>query len=469
MSISSAEYIHQEKLLLEQMFNFMPIHVFLIDDKRNIHFCNHYFQRCFCKEKKFCPKGLMGFQAINCTATKTILNQITATKKGDFCLIQGQKYLIKVQSLEGRIPLNMYILQETSQLENQLLKNSNLSQSSHHSSFQYPQFKSQSPHCSSSPPINSSMKTKSEKVQSIIKLAQRVAKSDIKILIQGETGVGKEVLARLIYENSDRNKKPFVKVNCGAITESLLESELFGYENGAFTGAKKQGKKGLFEQANKGTLFLDEIGELPMQLQVKLLRVLQENEIVRVGGENVIKVDVRIIAATNRNLKEEVDKGRFRMDLFYRLNVVPIIIPPLRDRKEDIKYLTSIFTKKYNSKYEENKQITNEAMNMLLDYHWPGNVRELENFIERCIITTQNNEIKVQHVIKYFNEMGQNFNSLYEENTLKKPLKDSLEDLEKTILMQAIEKYDSLLEMSQILKIDPTTVSRKLKKYGIVY
>lgn len=234
---------------------------------------------------------------------------------------------------------------------------------------------------------------KSSKMQEIFKMAEVVAKSDSSVLIQGESGTGKEVLAKAIHYNSARRDKPFVTINCAALTETLIESELFGHERGAFTGATGR-KVGLFETAHGGTAFLDEIGEVPTSVQVKLLRVLQNGEIKRVGGNDVIKVNVRIIAATNRDLKQAIKEGKFRDDLYYRLNVISITLPPLRERTEDIPLLASHFLKLYTEK--NNKIITGfkpEALKILLTHHWPGNVRELENAIERAVILCQGNEL----------------------------------------------------------------------------
>ena len=233
---------------------------------------------------------------------------------------------------------------------------------------------------------NQEIIAKDETTLAAMLLANRVASMDTTVILLGETGVGKEVMARYIFQHSHRAKNSFIKVNCGAIPENLIESELFGYEGGAFTGANKNGKIGLFELANKGTLFLDEIGELPKDMQVKLLRVLQEQEILRVGGTKPVKIDVRIIAATNRNLEEMVKDGTFREDLYYRLTVFPISIPPLRMRKKDIIPLALSFLEKLNQKYQLKKYFTDLSMQLLHEYDWPGNIRELKNIVERAII-----------------------------------------------------------------------------------
>lgn len=227
----------------------------------------------------------------------------------------------------------------------------------------------------------------------VINTAQRVSQVNSNVLILGESGVGKGIIAKLIHELSPRNKAKIIKINCGSIPETLIESELFGYEKGAFTGAVKEGKEGLFELAHEGTIFLDEIGEIPLQVQTKLLQAIQEKEIMRVGGKKTIHVDCRIIAATNRNLIEMVKKGLFREDLYYRLNVIPIHVPPLRNRKEEIPSLVQNFIHKFNQQFHLEKSLSREAMIKLTDCHWPGNIRELENTIERIMVTSQNNII----------------------------------------------------------------------------
>ncbi len=235
---------------------------------------------------------------------------------------------------------------------------------------------------------------KNHKMRDIFNLIRNIADTDATFLIQGETGTGKELIARSIHFNSNRKDKPFIKVNCSSIPETLLESELFGYVKGAFTGAHRD-RIGRFELADKGTLFLDEVGDIPLSMQIKLLRVLQEMEFERIGSNKTIKVDVRIIAATNQNLEELIKEGKFRKDLFYRLNVVPIHLPPLRERKDDIILLTMYFLRMYTEKYKKDiKEIAPEGLNQLLSYHWPGNVRELENIIERAVLMERGDVIK---------------------------------------------------------------------------
>ncbi|GED71706.1 PAS domain-containing protein [Brevibacillus reuszeri] len=304
--------------------------------------------------------------------------------------------------------------------------------------------------------------TKSEQIRQVVILAGKLAEVDSTVLILGESGVGKEVVASYIHNNSQRKEKPFIKINCSAIPEHLLESELFGYEKGAFTGATKEGKPGLFELANEGTLVLDEIGELPLSLQAKLLRVLQEHELVRIGGTKPIKIDVRIIAATNRNLQEETRLGRFREDLYYRLNVVPVNIPPLRERKDDILPLLLFFKDKFNSKYKKTKTFSQEALECLQAYKWPGNVRELQNIVERLIVITDQEVIEVAHLPEMVHPIPHAHARLSVNEIL--PLKEAIAILEKQLLKMARDKYKTTTRIAEALQVDQSTISRKLSR-----
>lgn len=303
---------------------------------------------------------------------------------------------------------------------------------------------------------------KNKQMKSIFQQAKRVANFDATILILGETGVGKDVLANFIYNQSSRKEKgKLIKVNCGAIPPELLESELFGYEAGAFTGANKSGKQGMFELANNGILFLDEIGELPLNLQVKLLRVLQEGEIQKIGSTKIKKVNVQIIAATNRNLHEMVTRGEFREDLYYRLNVIPLYIPPLRERRDEILPLIHHFLSKFNQKYLLNKEFNYEVIDFLISYNWPGNIRELANLIERLVVTTPENEIKIEHMPPEYK------NSVHVNTNQQISLKEAVEETERKILERAAKKYRNTYEIAKALRTSQPTVVRKLKKYNI--
>ncbi|MCU1807158.1 sigma 54-interacting transcriptional regulator [Cytobacillus firmus] len=307
---------------------------------------------------------------------------------------------------------------------------------------------------------------KSPEMERLLKTVQQVAKVDVTVLLSGESGVGKEEIAKLIQQSSPRSEEPFIKVNCGAIPESLMESELFGYEGGAFTGALKKGKAGLFEQANNGTIFLDEIGEIPNHLQVKLLRVLQEMEITRVGSAKTTKIDVRVIAATNRDLKELVQEGSFREDLFYRLNVIPISIPPLRRRVEDIPILIDAYARMFAAKYHKHLKFTKKAIQVLTNYQWPGNVRELVNMIERIYVTASNLEVEEQEVLSLFSKgdnQGMSHDQAIVVNQLL-PLKEAVDLLEKELIYKASQSEKSYRGIARVLEVNPSTIVRKVKK-----
>jgi PAS domain S-box-containing protein len=308
---------------------------------------------------------------------------------------------------------------------------------------------------------------RSQAMEKLIEQVKKLAEFNSTVLITGESGVGKEIIASLIHEWSNRSDKPFVRLNCGAIPETLLESELFGYEKGTFTGANKEGKTGLFYAANNGTLFLDEITEMPLSLQVKLLRFLQEGEIQRIGSIKPIHVDVRVIAATNRNIQDLIKQGKFREDLFYRLNVIPLEIPPLRQRKEDIPPLVDHFTKNFNDQYGTYKSFSAEAIQMLQQYEWKGNVRELQNIVERLMITSNHPVIDFQHVNSLLPNLPANGTDLQFEIQGDVDLPKTLELVEKQILSYASKKYRTTVEIAKALHINQSTVSRKLKKYNL--
>ncbi|WP_066067608.1 sigma 54-interacting transcriptional regulator [Neobacillus soli] len=303
----------------------------------------------------------------------------------------------------------------------------------------------------------------SPKMEKIINQAKKIADFSSTVLLTGESGVGKEVIAQAIHQLGRRSEQPFLKLNCGAIPENLLESELFGYAKGAFTGADKNGKEGYFKQADGGILFLDEIGEMPVHLQVKLLRVLQEQEVIPVGSTMPIKVNVQIIAATNKKLEKMVEEGTFREDLFYRLNVIPIHIPPLRERTEDISLLAFHFLQQLNEKYDRNYHLTPDAVNVLEFYPWPGNVRELQNIIERLVVTADHPAIDAEFV-------GQFLTVGYEHKQMKPvitrviPLQDAIDHVEKQLIVMAMNQYKTTTKAAKALGISQSSVSRKYQK-----
>ncbi len=306
--------------------------------------------------------------------------------------------------------------------------------------------------------IPSDIICESKSMQNILDTIIQLRSHRVPVLIQGETGVGKGVVAKLIHQTSfPKLETPFLQINCSAIPETLLEAELFGYEKGAFTGANQKGKPGLFEMADGGTLVLDEIGEIPPNIQAKLLYVLEEYEIKRLGGIKSKKVNVRVICITNRNLQEMISMGKFRQDLFYRINVISIYIPPLRERKEDIIPLIYFFLKKFNKKYNKNKILSKEVVEILYNYKWPGNIRELKNLIERLIIISQNNIIQKNDLpIELYTSPHILLN-----NPIK-PLKKMVQEYETNLIKEIIRRYGGVVKAAQVLKVSPSTLYRKL-------
>lgn len=303
-------------------------------------------------------------------------------------------------------------------------------------------------------------------MQEVKYMAAKAAKTDSNVLICGESGTGKELFAHAIHNDSRRFDGPFIKINCAAIPKDLLESELFGYEEGAFTGAKKQGKVGKFELANGGTIFLDEIGDMPLDMQVKILRVLQEKEVERIGGNKTIPINCRIIAATNRNLVERIKENEFREDLYYRLNVVNIEVPPLRARKEDVEILTlKLMEKLSNALGKYVSAITVDALDSLKSYNWPGNIRELENIVERAINMTEGETIELQHLPTFI--IAEQHYEPKEVTTLTS-LKHAVEEVEKATIIKCLKAvHYNKLKAAKILGISRTSLYEKIEKFGI--
>ncbi|MCJ7683241.1 MAG: sigma-54 dependent transcriptional regulator, partial [Desulfobacteraceae bacterium] len=307
----------------------------------------------------------------------------------------------------------------------------------------------------------------SEAMVRLLETVAQVAPSEATVLITGESGAGKELIAGAVHFNSPRKDGPFVKMNCAAITESLLESELFGHEKGAFTGAHRR-KEGKFRQADEGSLFLDEVSEMSLSMQVKLLRVLQEREFARVGGEDIIKVDVRVIAATNKDLILEIEAGRFREDLYYRLNVVTLIVPPLRERNEDISLLAGHFLTTFAEKnHKRIRGFSPQAMDQLLRYAWPGNVRELMNTVERAVVLSRHEYIGEEDLPFHIKD---ELADAAEDSPLSVPeTGHSLEEVEKGTILKTIELTGgNKSEAARRLGITRKTLHKKLKKYGVM-
>ncbi|WP_165445411.1 sigma-54 interaction domain-containing protein [Bacilliculturomica massiliensis] len=305
---------------------------------------------------------------------------------------------------------------------------------------------------------------RSGQMAGLMDLLDRVAPVDSAVLLTGESGTGKSVLAHYIHIHSGRADGKFVKINCAAIPETLLESELFGYESGAFTGAKQGGKRGLIEVANGGTLFLDEIGDMPLMLQAKLLQVIQYGEIQRIGGEEPIRVDIRVISATNQNLERMMEEGRFRSDLFYRLNVVPVRVPALRQRPEDIAPLTEAFLQYNNEKYQKNVVFSYEVMECFYHYQWPGNIRELENLVERLVVTNRSGLVSAPELPTEFCVY---FSKEQKPIVVNSPirLQDALEEVERQLVRAAYAQLGSSYKVAKQLGISQSGASRRIQKY----
>ena len=303
---------------------------------------------------------------------------------------------------------------------------------------------------------------RSESMRKVIQLIQNLAQTDVTVLITGESGTGKELAANALYQGSARRNGPFIKVNCAAIPAELLESELFGYETGAFTGARKAGKAGMFELANGGVLLLDEIGDMPLPLQTKLLRVLQQRELMRIGASRVIKLDIRLIASTNKNLLQEVREGRFRQDLYYRLNVVPISLPPLRERQEDIPVLVESFCNKFCRRYGKEVCFTPEDLSLMQAYQWPGNIRELENLVERLVVTNTSGTISPRSVAA---ALDPEVPTPSETASADTSLKRQVALYERELILRTIQQEGSLRKAAKRLCVDHSTLVKKCHQY----
>ncbi|WP_378956582.1 sigma-54 interaction domain-containing protein [Pelosinus sp. sgz500959] len=370
-------------------------------------------------------------------------------KKNRKILVTGNPIFDELGNL-FRVVTNVRDITELADLQSKLLKTKE----------QTLKYKAELSHLRSLHIQDKEMISRSSKMAQVVELAMKIADVDSTVMINGESGTGKELIAKLIHKQGKGASKPFIKINCAAIPEQLLESELFGYEGGAFTGARKEGKPGLFELAHRGTLFLDEVGDLPLLLQVKLLRAIQEKEVLRVGGTKTIPINARIIAATHRDLSSMVKKGTFREDLYYRLMVVPIYLPPLRERKEDISLLAMHFIDKFNHRFGYNKKLMPQVIDKLMSYPWPGNVRELENVIERMVVTAPSEEMTA-------NLLPENIGNKIFLPKRGTKLKEAVEQTEAYLLAESYNEYKSWQKVAEILGVDRTTIFRKVVRYKL--
>ncbi|WP_130892191.1 sigma 54-interacting transcriptional regulator [Fusobacterium varium] len=306
-------------------------------------------------------------------------------------------------------------------------------------------------------------KSNNIKMQELLKMIERIKNIDTPCILTGESGTGKTMLAKYIHSISDRANEPFVSLNCASIPTNLVESELFGYEKGAFTGANSKGKKGLFETANKGTLLLDEISELPLSAQSKLLHVLQEQKYLPIGGNKPIEIDVKIIAATNKDLRTLVFNKQFREDLYYRLNVIELYLPPLRERKEDISFLIKSFIEKFNKKYFFSKSFTKEALEILEAAQWKGNIRELQHAIERLMVTNDSSIIGIEHLSEKLPNHSSDKNSIEEDFSMS--FDEKVSHYEANLIKEAYQKFKTSRKVAQYLKISQTKANKLIRKY----
>ncbi|MDQ7032389.1 MAG: sigma-54 dependent transcriptional regulator [Desulfonauticus sp.] len=373
-------------------------------------------------------------EVIVITGYATINTAVAAMKEGAYYYLEKPYKLEKIRKIVQEALLKRHLVLENQRLKQELKENTVLQQ----------------------------IKGESPEIKKVISIIKQVANSNSNVLITGESGTGKELVAKAIHALSPRNNKPFVAFNCGALTEELIANELFGHESGAFTGATSV-KKGLIEMANQGTLFLDEIGDMPISQQIKILRVIQEKEILRVGGTKPIKIDVRFIAATHKNLRQETNQGNFRQDLFYRLNVISINLPALRERKEDIPLLANYFLVKKSQEQGKNIQgFSVQAMYLLRQYSWPGNIRELENVIERAVTLNTSGIISKNDLPDYINSIDI---TVYNNASQEIP---SLEEIEKRYISWILEKCNfNKTKAAKIIGIDRVSLWRKLKKYNL--
>jgi len=395
---------------------------------------------------------------------RSIIKEVIRTNKPHMVInkLKNGKQLLRVASpiFNNKDKLTLVIVQERDMTELYLLK-SDL-EKSHAISEGY---RSQLKQLTSQNDYLSEANIRSPLMYRVMEKALRLSQVDATILLQGEPGVGKGYFANLIHNASDRKDKPFIRMDAGAIPEQLIESEMFGYEGGAFTGALHKGKPGYFELAEEGTLFLDEVGEIPLQIQTKLLRFLENNQLIRVGGTTTKTINTRVIAATNKRLDEMVEQGNFRKDLFFRLNVIPLVIPPLRERVEDIPPLIYFYLKKFNKKYSAQKAIFPRALECLCSYSFPGNIRELSNLIEQLVVLLQSDKIDVE-------DLPSNIHTHY-DGRKKAPtsndwnLQRKVAEVEKDLISQALSKFGSQRKTAGPLGINHSTLSRKMKRYNI--
>src|SRR6056297_1255879 len=463
------DYLNKQQYLYSEMFNKLEEGIYMTDEKGKTIYVNDAFLNLSglsreeligktvyeLRDKDILPNSCCARVIETKDSVSTINNYYTGQK----CLVSGSP----IRDEKGNLKRTIAVIRDVTELE-MLMKNIAKEESLSMS------FSKRITGLGTKSTERDVIITKNSKMKSLYEKADKVADVDSSILILGETGVGKDFLTTYIHTQSPRKDKGnLIKINCGAIPEHLIESELFGYEEGAFTGAQRGGKKGLFEEAGEGTIFLDEIGDMPYTLQVKLLNALNDRKFYRIGGSKPMQFKARVIAATNSNLQELVKAKKFRADLYYRLNVVTLYIPPLRERKEDILPLASNFLDYYNNKHRRNCYFSPECMESFLMYKWPGNIRELKNIIERLILISEDAMIEDNLFKEQINQepIQSEMSELFHKSKSKLPLKEQMEIHEKGIIEQTLKETETLKAAADRLNVDISTIVRKKKKYDI--
>ncbi len=463
------DYLNKQQYLYSEMFNKLEEGIYITDEKGKTLYLNDAFVNLSGLNRD----NLIGKTVYELRDNNTLPNSCCArvieTKKsistinnyysGQKCLVSGSPIVDE----SGELRRTIAVVRDVTELEmlmKSIAKEDNLSMA----------YSKQMEEMGTKPDEREAVVTKNFKMKSLYEKADKLAEVDSSVLILGETGVGKDFLTTYIHSQSKRKEKgKLIKINCGAIPEHLIESELFGYEEGAFTGAQKGGKKGLFEEAGEGTIFLDEIGDMPYTLQVKLLNALNDKKFYKIGGNKSIEFKARIIAATNSELKKLVKEKKFRADLYYRLNVVTLFIPPLRERREDVLHLATNFLEYYNNKHRRNCYFSSECLESFLMYKWPGNIRELKNIIERLILISEDAVIADNLFREQINQepIQSEMSELFHKSKSKLPLKEQMKIHEKEIIEQTLKYSKTLKEAASRLNVDISTVVRKKKKYRI--
>ncbi len=463
------EYLNKQQYLYSEMFNKLEEGIYMTDEKGKTIYVNDAFLNLSgLSREELIGKTVYELRdndilPNSCCArvieTKDSVSTINNYYTGQKCLVSGSP----IRDENGNLKRTIAVIRDVTELEmlmKNIAKEENLSMS----------FSKRMNELGTKATEREVVITKNSKMKSLYEKADKLTDVDSSILILGETGVGKDFLTTYIHTQSpQKDKGNLIKINCGAIPEHLIESELFGYEEGAFTGAQRGGKKGLFEEAGKGTIFLDEIGDMPYTLQVKLLNALNDKKFYRIGGNRPIQFKARIIAATNSNLKQLVKEKKFRSDLYYRLNVVTLFIPPLRERREDILPLATNFLDYYNSKHRRNCYFSPECMESFLMYKWPGNIRELKNIIERLILISEDVTISEGLFREQVSQepLQDEMSELFQKSKNKLPLKEQMEIHEKSIIENTLRETETLKEAADKLKVDVSTIVRKKQKYNI--